>query len=42
VERAEVRDPGLEDVFLQLTGRGLAAGEAQSPRSGGPGTRGAR
>ena len=29
VERAEVHEPSLEDVFLKLTGRGLQAGGAK-------------
>jgi ABC-2 type transport system ATP-binding protein len=36
VRRAEVHEPSLEDVFLKLTGRGLA-GEAASPPAGRPG-----
>jgi len=33
--RAEVHEPSLEDVFLKLTGKGLA-GEAPTPAAGGP------
>jgi ABC-2 type transport system ATP-binding protein len=32
VLRVEVHEPGLEDVFLKLTGRGL---EAETPAAGG-------
>jgi ABC-2 type transport system ATP-binding protein len=35
VRRAEVHEPSLEDVFLKLTGRGLA-GEAPGAAPGGP------
>jgi ABC-2 type transport system ATP-binding protein len=35
VRRAEVHEPSLEDVFLQLTGRGLA-GETAAPKGGKP------
>ncbi|HVW22237.1 MAG TPA: ATP-binding cassette domain-containing protein [Opitutaceae bacterium] len=35
VRRAEVHEPSLEDVFLRLTGRGLA-GEAAPAAEGGP------
>ena len=43
VQRVEVHEPSLEDVFLKLTGRGLA-GEAPGPvaRNGRPGEGGAR
>ena len=34
VVRVEVHEPGLEDVFLKLTGRGLAD-EAAGGRAGG-------
>ncbi len=35
VLRAEVHEPSLEDVFLQLTGSGLEAAEAAAGRAGG-------
>ncbi len=39
VHRVEMHEPGLEDVFLQMTGRGLGsdgAGAPPSGRNGGP------
>ena len=41
VRRVEVHEPSLEDVFLKLTGRGLAAEAAPPPRHGGPNQGGA-
>jgi hypothetical protein len=37
VVRAEVHEPSLEDVFLKLTGRGLAGEAPGAPAGGGPG-----
>jgi ABC-2 type transport system ATP-binding protein len=37
VERVEVHEPSLEDVFLGLTGRGLVGGDAAAPERRGPG-----
>ncbi len=34
VQRVEVHEPSLEDVFLKLTGRGLSGGPAMPPGSG--------
>jgi ABC-2 type transport system ATP-binding protein len=36
VLRAEVHEPSLEDVFLKLTGRGLAGETPAAPAGGGP------
>ena len=37
VQRVEVHEPSLEDVFLKLTGRGLAAEIGAAPAGGGRG-----
>jgi ABC-2 type transport system ATP-binding protein len=36
VLRAEIHEPSLEDVFLKLTGRGLAGEAPGAPAAGGP------